>query len=132
LEDLFGCTLTQNVLFMLLKIDDHKTIGELQDKFNECFPNLKLEFYAEAHKWKNATRSAHPIDAHTRIGDVRKKHDIGMLEIKSWYKTGKVEQDLHNLFGLNAQVFRWFYDSWIETSYSDVLTLQQQSELSRK
>ena len=31
--------------------------------------------------------------------------------------------------GLNVQVFRWYGDTWIQTSYSDDLTLQQQAVL---
>jgi hypothetical protein len=28
---------------MLLEIDDNKTVGELEERFNECFPYLKRE-----------------------------------------------------------------------------------------
>lgn len=117
---------------MLLKIDDNKTIEEVQDKFNECFPQLKLEFYEEPHKWNQKSELIHQIKNKYRIGDIRKQHNSGILEIKSWYRTGRVEQDLHDLFGLNVQIFRQHYDSWIQTSYSDDLTLQQQSQLTNK
>lgn len=30
---------------MLLEIDDSKTIGDLQEKFFLCFPNLKIELF---------------------------------------------------------------------------------------
>lgn len=116
---------------MLLKIDDNKTIEEIQDKFNECFPQLKLEFYNEPHKWNQRSEITDQLRCNCRIGDIRKQHNSGILEIKSWFKTGQVEQDLHDLFGLNVQIFRLYYDTWIQTSYSDDLTLQQQSLLTK-
>jgi hypothetical protein len=114
---------------MLLKIDDHKTIEDLQDRFNECFPHLKLEFYSAPHKWNHPSERSLRLKPQSRIGDIRHNHNSGILEIKSWHKTGKVEQDLHDLFGLNAQIFRWYGDTWLQTSYSDDLTLHQQAVL---
>jgi len=114
---------------MLLHIDDHKRIEDLQEHFNECFPYLKMEFYKTPHKWLQECEKSNLIDSTVLIGSVRKKHFSGPLEIKSWDKTGKVEQDLSNLFGLNAQVFRMYKTGWIQTSYSDDLTLKQQSEI---
>jgi hypothetical protein len=37
---------------MLLEIDDTKKLEDIQDKFNLCFPKLKLEFYRERHHWQ--------------------------------------------------------------------------------
>ena len=37
---------------MILAISDNRTTGELQEKFNECFPWLKIEFYSHPHHWK--------------------------------------------------------------------------------
>jgi len=41
------------------------------------------------------------------IRDIRKNYYNGALEIKSWYTTARVEKDLKDIFGLNAQIFRW-------------------------
>jgi len=35
---------------MFLQIHDSMTIGEVQDRFNECFLFLKIAFYLKAHK----------------------------------------------------------------------------------
>lgn len=114
---------------MLLHIEDHKRIEDLQDHFNECFPYLKLEFYKTSHKWLQECEKSNLIDSTALIGGVRQKHLSGPFEIKSWYKTGKVEQDLRERYGLNAQIFRMHKTGWIQTSYSDDLTLKQQSEI---
>jgi hypothetical protein len=114
---------------MLLTIYDNATIADLQDKFNECFPGLKIEFFSNPHHWKQASVEEEVIDPKVRIGDVRNKHDHGILEIKSWYQTGRVEQDFKRLFGLNVQIFRRENGKWRETVASDKLTLEEQQQL---
>lgn len=114
---------------MLLKIYDHEKIDEIQDKFNECFPYLKLEFYTQPHKLHEASSTEHLIPPGTYIEDIRKTHESGILPIKSWDKTGHVEQEFKRMFGLNVQIFRLHKDKWIQTSDSDELTLKEQSDL---
>jgi hypothetical protein len=110
---------------MILHIDDNKTIADLQDKFEQCFPGLKIEFYSKAHNWKEATPSKYMLDNEIRIGDIIKANSSNIFEIKSWFQTGKVEQDFRELFGLNVQVFRVKNDKWIQTTKSDQQTLAQ-------
>jgi hypothetical protein len=115
---------------MLLYISDHKTVEDLQDRFNNCFPYLKLEFYKDADDGKECTKS-NIVKPYTLIGDIRKKPGPEILDIKSWDKTSKIKQELRNRYGLNVQIFRLHEDHWIPTSYSDELTLKQQCELAR-
>lgn len=112
---------------MLLYINDSKTVQDLQDRFSKCFPYLKLEFYKEAgNRFKSNL-----IKPDTFIGDIRIQSRSGILDIKSWDKTSKVKQELKDLFGLNVQIFRLYYNQWIPATYSDELTLHQQTELAR-
>lgn len=116
---------------MLLKIHDHERIEEIQDRFNECFPYLKIEFYTQPHKWHEASGQEYLIPPGTYIEDVRRSHESGIFSIKSWDKTGYVEQEFKRLFGLNVQIFRLHKDKWIQTSDSDELTLKEQSDLAK-
>jgi hypothetical protein len=115
---------------MLLYISDHKTVEDLQDHFNDCFPYLKIEFYKETDF--NGPEKSNMIKPQALIGTIRKNPNSGVLDIKSWYKTSKIKQDLKDLFGLNVQIFRLHKNGWIPTSYSDDLTLKQQSELAKE
>jgi hypothetical protein len=110
---------------MLLHIDDNKTIADLQDKFEQCYPGLKIEFYSKGHNWKEATPSKYLLDNETRIGNIKKVNSSNIFEIKSWFKAGKVEQDFKELFGLHVQVFRLKNDKWVQTTKSDEKTLAQ-------
>ena len=56
----------------------------------------------------------------------------GILEIKSWFKIGEVEQLFKRYFGLNAQIFRLENDRWRQTTKSDNLSLHMQPEIAMK
>lgn len=113
---------------MFLQIYDSMTVEEVQDRFTECFPFLKIEFYSKPHKKFEASDKTYLYHKKMLIGDIRKKHIDGSLEIKSWFTTARVEKELKDIYGLNAQIFRWDRNSWIQTSLSDEFTLQQQSQ----
>lgn len=115
---------------MFLQIDDHMTVEDVQDRFNKCFPLLKIAFYSKAHKKFRASDKTYVYDPKTQIGAIRKNHFNGTLEMKSWYTTARVEEELKKKFGLNAQIFRWDgVNDWTQTSLSDELTLEQQGQL---
>ena len=115
---------------MLITIDDSKTIGDIQDRFSLCFPSLKMEFYDTSHKWNESSSREHFVDAATLIKDIRKTHQPGVLEIKSWFKTGDIEQILRKQFGLNVQILRLEEGKWKQSTKSDPFTLAMQSEIS--
>lgn len=115
---------------MFLQIDDSMTVEEVQDRFSECFPSLKLAFYSKGHKKFQASDNRYLLKEKMRIGAIRKSHYNGVLEIKSWYTTARVEEDLKTFFGLQAQIFRWDEKvGWIQTTLSDNFTLQQQGQM---
>lgn len=117
---------------MLLKIYDHERIDEVQDKFNECFPYLKIEFYSRPHRWHEASPEGELIPSGTYIEDIRKTHESGVISIKSWDKTGFVEQEFRRLFGLHVQIFRLHKGKWMQTTDSDELTLKELSDLAQQ
>jgi hypothetical protein len=114
---------------MILNIHDNLLVQDVQERFSECFPNLKIEFYKTPHHWKKES-SEDCIDPKTTIGVIRKKHDPGTLEIKSSHTAGEVERNFKNLFDLNVQVFRNENGDWIQTTTTDTCTLNEQKEFS--
>ncbi|HPH84037.1 MAG TPA: hypothetical protein PLC48_01210 [Ferruginibacter sp.] len=117
---------------MIIEIDDTKIIGDVQDKFNEFFPYLQLEFYHEPHHWYEGSEERNSIPADSKLGEVRKIHEHGDLEIHSWTKTGDLEEQLKKHFGLFVQVLRRQGDEWLQTIRTDKLSLHDQNELGRK
>lgn len=105
------------------------TLGEVQDRFQECFPFLDIAFYSKPHLPFEATDEKYLVSNAAFIGNIRTKHVNGVVEIKSWDKAADVEQKLKDIFGLNAQIFR--YDplhGWTQTVRTDALSLKQLSQ----
>lgn len=117
---------------MILEINDTKAIIDIQDKFTTFFPFLKLEFFEHPHHWyeESALKTAYP--ASKRIGDIRRKHHHGDLEIYSWSRTGDLEKAFRKKFDLNVQVFRLYHNEWVQTVGTDKLSLEEQNEIGRK
>jgi hypothetical protein len=87
---------------MILKINEFSTLGELQEKFSECFPGLRIEFY----KGQQSQKMDQPAESYLHLSDISKKHRIGELSIKSWEKAGKIIQHFKSDFGLLVGLFR--------------------------
>jgi len=117
---------------MLLRIHDNMLIEDLQEQFSKCFPHLKIEVYSTPHHWKKGSLQKDLISAENKIGDIRKGHSGGIMEIKSSDKVGDVEKKLKKMFDLNVQIFRKENDCWIQTTSTDIFTLERESELSKK
>jgi hypothetical protein len=117
---------------MLLKIHDNLLIEDIQEHFSKCFPNLKIEVYSSPHHWKKGSLEKDIISPGTPIGEIRKSHSSGVLEIKSSDRVGDVENKFKKIFDLNVQIFRKEDDCWIQTTSTDLYTLEQEAELSRK
>lgn len=109
---------------MILEIDDSKTIGDLQDRFSLCFPMLRLEFCKRKHGWEELCSDRDIIhDDNVSISSIRKLHDPGTLELKSWDKVGQVEKEFYARFGLNVQICYASGGRWIQTGKSDNITI---------
>lgn len=108
---------------MLLEIDDDKTLGDLQERFNLCFPNLKIEFCKHRHHWQELSDPEEFLSSRLAAGVVRKIHDPGVLVIYSNDKVGEVERRFSEDFGLHAQIFFNSGGRWIQTGTTDSLSL---------
>jgi hypothetical protein len=111
---------------MILKINGFSTIGQLKDKFNECFPHLKIEFFNGEHDLKNNQ----PVNDSLHILDISKKHKNGEIEIKSWYKTEKVIHDFKSLFGLLVKIYRLHNNEYVALNNEKLLAEREPINLS--
>jgi hypothetical protein len=117
---------------MILLINDNLKIEDVQDQFAMCFPRLKLVFYHKRHGDRRPSPEEDQLDPQLRIGDIRKTHNSGSFEIKSWDTVTKVETDLKEIYGLNVQVFRNENNNWVQTSSTDHFTLKEEMEMCRQ
>ena len=114
---------------MYLQIDDRLSVGDVEDRFNECYPSLRIGFYSVPHKLFEATDKQYRYTSDRKIGDIRHKHFNQPYEIKSWFTVARIEKDLKEIYGLNVQVFRCdSKGNIVQTTQSDDLTLSQQQQ----
>ena len=90
----------------MLEIDDSKTVADIQDKFSRCFPHLKVEFCRKKHHWEALCSNKDLFSPQLPIGLIRKIHNPGIMEIKSWQKIGEVKRKFKDLFGLPRSTSR--------------------------
>lgn len=85
---------------MLLEIDDWRSVGDLQYRFNKCFPNLNLLVYDA----KDTNHQETPQASGVLLEHLRKGHQHGVLSIKSWFTKTQVEALLLGDFGLATKI----------------------------
>lgn len=117
--------------FMHTEINDNTTFRELQDLFSSYYPFLRLAFYKEGHRPYETSDEKEAIAPRQKIGDFKKTHVSGLLEILPHYKARGVEKELLSRFGLTAQVLRKDRNCWVQAAGLDDLSLKELNELSR-
>lgn len=85
---------------MLLEIDDWRLVGDLQYRFNKCFPYLALQVFDP----KKDMESRPPENGHVQLKEIRRQHQSGVLTIKSWYTREEVEKNLKDQYGISARI----------------------------
>ena len=113
---------------MKLPITSNTTIDELQAAFGNQFPNLKLVFFTKPHDaYKGSPAKFLVSDRSTTLSTLSAKlPENAALEIEMEMPVWQLERLFELEYGLHLQVFRRSGNTWLETSVSDDLTLEQQ------
>ncbi|MEI8136499.1 MAG: hypothetical protein WCH21_04145 [Bacteroidota bacterium] len=61
------------------------------------------------------------------LGECRTIHDSGTITITPQMTVADLEQNFRDIYGLSAQVFRKSGKVWLETTVTDVWTLEEQN-----
>lgn len=113
---------------MIIEINDTHTIGEIRQKFSKSFPFLRIEFFLQGSS--NLPKAALQLkDLSLSIGSIRKNHAEGKISITGKDSVRKIEESFRDRFGLEVQIFRRSGNTWLVTTTTDELTLNQQNEI---
>lgn len=104
---------------MLLEIDDWRSVNDLQYRFNKCFSNLNLQIFDGVKKEEL------PLSGEYQLEHIRKKHEPGVLSIKSWQTVADVTAQLKQDFGLYTRIVLLEDGKEIWLPNFNSLTLQQ-------
>lgn len=115
-----------------MTIKENKTIKDIQVEFNNKFPYLKIEFYAHEHSSNEGSPKTDKLEEILTISESRTKMNEGELSIHPNQKVSTLEQNFHDIYGLNVQVFRKSGAIWLQTIATDDWTLHKQNEKGAK
>jgi hypothetical protein len=105
------------------------TLAALQQAFRLCFPNLSLSFYTKPHDIYQSSPVKYLItESNTLLKHIEARPHDGDVEIFADMKVSELEQLFEQEFGLHVQVFRRMGNTWVETTFTDNLSLCEQNE----
>lgn len=110
---------------LVFKLSD--SIQEIQSKIQHHFSHLKIEFYKNAHHEEEGSSKKEQIMHNVLLKEIYKKNEDIELEIDPTESTSNFEKMFEVKFGLHVQVFRLQHGTWIQTTHSDHLTLEEQN-----
>lgn len=108
-------------------ITDHKTLGQIQEEFNQQFPGLKIHFFRKSHGKYKGSSDEDMLPNESLIGEIRHVHETKEFSINPKDSVAKIESMFHDIYGLNAQIYRRSKELWLQTSSTDDWTLEKQN-----
>jgi len=106
--DLFLLSMQKTSCIMLLHINSNKSVGDLQDKFNECFPAYKLEFFRN----KNDFKKDIPLQEGINLQAFAKPGINGILDFKSWFTAQQLLNAFKSDFDLLVKLYHSENGKW--------------------
>jgi hypothetical protein len=119
----------QSTMEFELAIEKGMRLKEIQKRFNNAYPFLKLEFYNKPHPEKKLSPNSEKLNPEEKIRKINHSAGHHSIKIDSNRTVADLEQEFWNFFGLSAQVFRKSGNLWIETSLTDTWTLDKQNDI---
>ena len=104
---------------MKLEINKQTSVSDLQKKFSEHYPALKLEFYKQ--------KAVDGMNTEGLMGEDRHFKKDAVISINKERTVAEFEKDFWEMTGVAVQVFRQSGNIWLQTTRTDDWTLEQQN-----
>lgn len=112
---------------MELSIKRSETIRDIQHRFNNLFPYLRIDFFRFPHIDKKLSPKSEKLEKYTQVDQIVKWADDKVVELNDQMTISQFEATMAKI-GMFVQVSRQSGRLWIETSYTDDWTLGRQNE----
>lgn len=116
---------------MYIELNDNTRLKEIQDVFSDFYPYLQMNFYWKTHEKYETSSMIELVSPDTPIGNLRRTHVSGLLEIQPLNKVADVEREFQQRFGLSVQILRKEKNKWEQTTGMDDFTLKELNEFGR-
>ena len=114
-------------------IDESSPLFLVQNKFNEAFRFLKLEYLTRYNKPGTESPLYKPtnVDGKT-VNQLRSSSSKGTLRITPYMTIAEVKDGFKNMFEMDVRILRKSGNSWLATTLTEGWTLEQQNNLGEK
>lgn len=116
---------------MDIYISEEAIVGDIQKRFREFYPYLKLAFYRNPHTEGKCSPKEELVAPEMPIDKIRMIHNSGWIDISGYRMAAAVEHDFSREFGLNVQILRKSGGLWLETTGTDSWTLEELNRAGR-
>ncbi|HUZ60404.1 MAG TPA: hypothetical protein VMU83_16650 [Hanamia sp.] len=113
---------------MKLQINKETKIKDIQKKFSDAYPFLKIEFYKKPHGENELSSMKDKISPDELISENKNFIKAASLDINKHSTVAELEKEFYERFGIAMQVSRRAGNIWIETSLTDSRTLGVQNK----
>ena len=110
-------------------INDSTKVLDIQEAFTKMFPFLKLEFYRKGiHAGSGTIDIKQPnISKDKTLSEVSTIAKDSQVAVSPEMTVSELENNIKDKFGLTLQVFRKSGNVWLQTSFTDSWTLEEQN-----
>ena len=116
---------------MHIDINDNTSLQEIRNTIDNLYPYLDIAFFRKPHKKYEACDSEGKWTYDKKVGEIRKTHFSGIIEIQPWYKVADVEKAFYDRLGMSVQILRKEDTGWEQSTGMDDLSLRQLNIMGR-
>ena len=102
-----------------------RTLKDLSDSFNHCYPNLRLAFYQHTHKKRKSSPLTEQLAEGLKLEDIQEEISFSVIDIDEGKAVAKLEEELQNKLGFGVQVLRRIKHKWSQLTLNDDWSLQR-------
>ncbi|MCG8577614.1 MAG: hypothetical protein MI810_22225 [Flavobacteriales bacterium] len=106
-------------------IEGHNKLSAVSEAFSAEYPYLRLDFFSKPHDNLEGNTFDEKLDSDTTVEECGGTPT--MLEIDKEMTVSELESEIKEKLNLNVQVFRKSGKVWLETTTTDVWTLEHQN-----
>lgn len=114
---------------MEIYISEEDILRNIQNRFHEVYPFLKLEFYDCPHQSGKSTARSQRISPDTPIEEIRLHHSFGWVDVSEHRAVKDVEKDFYRDMGLAVHILRRSRTGWQQITKTDSLSLEEQNNI---
>lgn len=110
-----------------IAINEQRKISSIQEEFNTVFPYLRMEFFSKPIKPGVPAVKKLIKQTNKTLGDFSSVHDKGDITVTPSMTVAGLEDSFKEMFGLGVKIFRKSGKAWLETTITDIWTLEEQN-----